>query len=115
MLDAAAFRHGKLKLMVQQVSTRQTATLALSCCHGIQWAAPAGCAADMACPADVWCTVQVNISELVNTVFCNVLTMQQEGVKLHAEVDPRMPIIIADKDRLTQVMHTDAWVVKQPL
>lgn len=65
VLDAAAFRHGKLKLMVQQV----------------------------------------NISELVNTVFSNVLTMQQEGVKLHAEVDPRMPIIIADKDRLTQVLY----------
>ena len=62
----------------------------------------------MACPTDVWCTVQVNISEVVNTVFSNVLTMQQDGVKLLNEVDPRMPIITADKDRLTQVKHADA-------
>ena len=61
----------------------------------------------MACPTDVSCTVQVNISEVVNTVFSNVLTMQQDGVKLLGEVDPRMPII-ADKDRLTQVERTDA-------
>ena len=50
----------------------------------------------------------MNISEVVNTVFSNVLTMQQDGVKLLNEVDPRMPIIVADKDRLTQVKHTDA-------
>ena len=62
----------------------------------------------MACPADMWCTLQVNISEVVNTVFSNVLTMQQDGVKLLNEVDPRMPIITADKDRLTQVKHADA-------
>ena len=63
----------------------------------------------------MWCTVQVNISEVVNTVFSNVLTMQQDGVKLLNEVDPGMSIIIADKDRLTQVKHTDAWVVMRPL
>ena len=62
----------------------------------------------MACPTDVLCTVQVSISEAVNTVFSNVLTMQQDGVKLLGEVDPRMPIITADRDRLTQVKHTEA-------